>query len=80
MRAPTTGNMKMYSVSVITGSVKKQRLSETCDRQPFIANAPAVIVFVADMQRWFGYYHLCGPRAEGTRVQGPQRDRPAPLR
>lgn len=58
MRAPTAGNMMMYSMIVITDPAKKQRLSETCDHQTFIANAPVVVVFVADMQRWFDYHCL----------------------
>lgn len=58
MRAPTAGNMMMYSMIMVTDPEKKQRLSETCDHQPFIAQAPLVIVFVADMQRWFDFYQF----------------------
>lgn len=58
MRAPTAGNMMMYSMIVINDPAKKQRLSETCDHQPFIATAPLVVVFVADMQRWFDYHRV----------------------
>jgi len=56
MRAPTAGNMMMYSMIIVTDQDLKQRLSETCDHQPFIAKAPLVIVFLADLQRWFDYY------------------------
>jgi len=59
MRAPTAGNMMLYSIIVVKDSEKKQTLSETCDNQPFIANAPVVLIFVADMQRWFDYYNHC---------------------
>ena len=56
MRAPTAGNMMMYSMIIVSDQALKQRLSETCDHQPFIAKAPLVIVFLADLQRWFDYY------------------------
>jgi FMN reductase (NADPH) len=56
MRAPTAGNMMLYSILLVTDPAKKQILSKTCDNQPFIAKAPLVMVFVADYQRWFDYY------------------------
>ena len=31
----------------------KERLSETCDHQPFIAQAKMVLVFCADYQKWY---------------------------
>ena len=52
MRAPTAGNMMMYSIIDVTDQSLKERLAETCDDQPFIAKAPWVLVFVADMQKW----------------------------
>ena len=36
----------------------KEKLSKTCDNQPFIARAPLVLVFLADYQRWFDYYRM----------------------
>ena len=60
LRAPTAGNMMMYSILVISDEVLKHKLSVTCDHQPFIAKAPLVLVFLADMQRWFDYYACCG--------------------
>lgn len=59
MRAPTAGNMMLYTILVIKDEEKKKRLSETCDNQPFIATAPVVLVFLADLQRWFDYYDYC---------------------
>jgi nitroreductase len=59
MRAPTAGNMMLYSVIVIKDEEKKKTLSRTCDNQPFIATAPVVLIFLADMQRWFDYYSHC---------------------
>ncbi len=59
MRAPTAGNMMLYSILVIKDEEKKKILSKTCDNQPFIASAPVVLIFLADMQRWFDYYNHC---------------------
>ena len=56
MRAPTAGNMMLYSIIVVEDEEKKIKLSKTCDNQGFIANAPVVLIFLADLQRWFDYY------------------------
>ncbi len=56
MRAPTAGNMMLYSIINIEDQNKKKILSKTCDDQPFIADAPLVLVFLADYQRWYDYY------------------------
>src|SRR5690554_6426587 len=58
LRAPTAGNMMLYSVLKIEDQVMMDKLSKTCDNQPFIARAPLVLVFLADYQRWFDYYRL----------------------
>lgn len=60
MRAPTAGNMMLYSMLVISDQTLKEKLSETCDHQPFIARAPFVVVFLADFQRWFDYFEVSG--------------------
>jgi len=58
LRAPTAGNMMLYSVLVVTDQETKNVLSKTCDNQPFIARAPLVLIFLADYQRWFDYFEL----------------------
>lgn len=58
MRAPTAGNMMLYSILVVEDEEKKIKLSKTCDNQPFIAKAPLVLIFLADLQRWFDYYNV----------------------
>jgi nitroreductase len=60
MRAPTAGNMTLYSILDITDQAIKDILVKTCDNQPFIARAPMVWVFLADYQRWFDYFHHSG--------------------
>ncbi len=60
MRAPTAGNMMLYSILHITDQAIKDRLAVTCDNQPFIAKAPLVLIFVADYQRWYDYFAASG--------------------
>ena len=61
IQAPTAGNMTLYSILDITDQALKDRLSETCDHQPFIATAPLVLVFCADYHRWFTLFHQDEP-------------------
>ncbi|MFX0180633.1 MAG: nitroreductase family protein [Candidatus Hodarchaeota archaeon] len=58
MRAPTAGNMMMYSIIQVTQQEKKEKLAITCDNQPHIAKAPLILIFLADMQRWWDYFQL----------------------
>ncbi len=51
-RAPTAGNLMLYSIVDVADQALKDRLAITCDDQPFIAKAPWVLVFVADYQKW----------------------------
>ena len=60
MRAPTAGNMQLYSILEIEDQGMKAQLAESCDHQPFIAKAPLVLIFAADYQRWFDYFLHCG--------------------
>jgi nitroreductase len=57
LRAPTAGNMMLYSIIEVTDQRLKDRLVKTCDNQPFIARAPMVWLFLADYQRWQDYFH-----------------------
>ena len=60
MRAPTAGNMMLYSVIEVSDQEAKNKLVETCDNQPFIAKAPLVLIFLADYQRWVDYFKVSG--------------------
>ena len=60
LRAPTAGNMMLYSVLEIEDQPLKERLSETCDNQPFIAKAPWVLVFLADYARMMAFFEASG--------------------
>lgn len=76
LRAPTAGNMMLYSILEISDQKLKDRLAVTCDNQPFIARAPLVWIFLADYQRWFDFYiasgaeELCAQR--GMSLQKPE--------
>jgi FMN reductase (NADPH)/FMN reductase [NAD(P)H] len=56
LRAPTAGNMMLYSIIDVTEQSIKDTLTQTCDDQSFIAEAPMVWLFVADYQRWLDYF------------------------
>jgi len=60
MRAPTAGNMMFYSILEVQNQKLKDKLVKTCDNQPHIAKAPLVLIFLADMQRWYDYYQASG--------------------
>lgn len=60
LRAPTAGNMMLYTVIEVEDQALKDRLAVTCDNQPFIAKAPYLLLFLADYQRWFDYYLAAG--------------------
>lgn len=60
MRAPTAGNMMFYSILEVKNQEMKAKLVKTCDNQPHIAKAPLVLIFLADMQRWYDYYTISG--------------------
>lgn len=60
MRAPTAGNLLLYSIIEIDDQTLKDRLAVTCDDQPFIARAPWVLLFVADYQKWIDIFRVSG--------------------
>lgn len=66
--APTAGNQQLYTILDITNQELKEKLSETCDHQPFIAQAKMVLIFCADCQKWYDGFNACGcsPRHPGV--------------
>jgi FMN reductase (NADPH)/FMN reductase [NAD(P)H] len=76
LRAPTAGNMMLYSIIEVNDQAAKDTLARTCDNQPFIARAPLVWLFLADYQRWFDYFLLSGvaelSRRRGEAMRVPQ--------
>jgi len=65
--APTAGNQQLYTILRITDPVRRQRLSESCDHQPFIAEGKLVLVFCADCLKWYEAFQNagCEPRRPG---------------
>ncbi len=73
LRAPTAGNMMLYTIIEVCDQAAKDTLARTCDNQPFIAKAPLVLLFLADYQRWFDYYMLSDVEALCQRSGEPLR-------
>lgn len=72
MRAPTAGNMMLYSIIEIEDQSIKDELALTCDDQPFIAKAPWVLIFLADYQKWTDLYDATNAaRGAARRPPGP---------
>lgn len=59
-RAPTAGNLQMYSMIVVEDQKIKNLLSKSCDNQPFIAKAPLLIIYLADFNKLFQLYEASG--------------------
>lgn len=56
LRAPSGGNMQLWSMIRVRDEEKKRILSQTCDNQPFIAKAPLVYLFLVDSHKWLEYF------------------------
>ena len=60
VEAPTAGNQQLYTILDITDQAVKEKLVETCDHQPMIAQAKLVLVFCADCKKWYDGYLAAG--------------------
>ncbi len=60
LRAPSAGNMMLYTILKIDDPEIKEKLAISCDNQPFIAKAPLLLVFLADYQRWYDFFLRSG--------------------
>lgn len=58
--APTAGNQQLYTILDITDQALKEKLVETCDHQPMIAQAKMVLIFCADCKKWYDAYLAVG--------------------
>ncbi len=72
-RAPTAGNMMLYAIIEVTSQSLKEKLAVSCDNQPFIVQAPLVLLFLADYQRWFDFYTHCAVKARSQELGRPYR-------
>ena len=62
--APTAGNQQLYTIIDITDDTLKEKLSVSCDNQPFISKAKLVLIFCADCRKWYKAFENanCTPR------------------
>ena len=60
VNAPTAGNQQLYTILDITDPAIRERLVETCDHQPFIAQAKLVLIFCADCRKWYDGFAAAG--------------------
>ncbi len=60
IRAPTAGNNMLYSIIKIKNKQTKEKLSVSCDNQPFIKNSKIILIFLADIRKLYDYFNLCG--------------------
>ena len=65
--APTAGNQQLYTILRITDQQLKEKLADSCDHQPFIAQGKLVLVFCADCLKWYEAFQTggCKPRKPG---------------
>ena len=67
-QAPTAGNQQLYTIIDVTDQQLKEQLVQTCDNQPFIAQAEMVLIFCADCRKWYNAFLAagCQPRKPGV--------------
>lgn len=67
VNAPTAGNQQLYTIIDVTSRELKEKLVDTCDHQPFIAEADMVLIFCADCKKWYEGFKDAGaePRKPG---------------
>lgn len=67
-QAPTAGHQQLYTIIDVTDPALKNALADSCDHQPFIAQAQMVLVFCADCKKWYDLFiaNGCEPRKPGV--------------
>ncbi len=60
MRAPTAGNMQLYSILEVEDQALKDRLAVTCDDPALHRQVSWVLLFLADYQRWYDGFRAFG--------------------
>lgn len=67
-QAPTAGNQQLYTILDITDQAIKEKLVDSCDHQPFIAEGKMVLIFCADCLKWYDAFLSagCAPRKPGV--------------
>ena len=68
VQAPSAGNQQLYTILDITDQSIKDKLVDTCDHQPMIAEAKMVLIFCADCKKWYDAYVATGCEPRKPRV------------
>jgi nitroreductase len=63
--APSSSNLQAFSIVAVEDKERKQRLSQLAAGQKHVAQAPLLLMFVADLARLRGVTTLYGENAEG---------------
>ena len=68
VNAPTAGNQQLYTIIDVTDPALKEKLVDSCDHQPFIAEGKLVLIFCADCRKWYEAFLAsgCEPRKPGV--------------
>ncbi len=53
VNAPTAGNQQLYTIIDVRNKNLLERLSVTCDNQPFIKESAFTLIFCADFKKWY---------------------------
>lgn len=60
VNAPTAGNQQLYTILDIRNKELLERLSVTCDNQPFIKSSGFTLIFCADFRKWYDAFIYAG--------------------
>jgi len=55
IKAPTAGNMVPYTILKVKNRETLEKLSVSCDHQPFIKDADTALIFLVDIYKWHHY-------------------------
>lgn len=61
LQAPTAANMQLYTIIEVVDPALREGLSELCERQTFIKDAPMALLFTADVKKWYDLFHDTDP-------------------
>ena len=56
IQAPTAGHMALHTIGDLTAPGTQAALATSGGDQPFIAQAPMVLIFCADYRRWYDVF------------------------
>lgn len=60
VNAPTAGNQQLYTILDIKDPALLEKLSVTCDNQPFIKESKLTLIFCADFKKWYDAFRFAG--------------------